>query len=103
MVWPRQKDARGQNIKINYGMHTTGEKEKRKSKKNVDGRSTSSHGNNKLRCKSYGIYYSHEEAAYFREVDVNGYIILKSQPAKVQKYSFTLSAGLKPRKQYSEF
>ena len=28
MVWPRQKDARGENTKINYGMDTTGEKEK---------------------------------------------------------------------------
>jgi hypothetical protein len=43
MVWPRQKDARGENTKINYGMDTTGEKEKRTSKENVDGRSTSSH------------------------------------------------------------
>jgi len=33
MVRPRQKDARGQNSKINYGMDTTGEKEKRTSKK----------------------------------------------------------------------
>jgi hypothetical protein len=27
MVWPRQKDARGENMKINYGMDTMGEKE----------------------------------------------------------------------------
>ena len=52
MVWPRQKDARGENTKINYGLHTTGEKEKRTSKKNVDGRSTSSHDNKKLRTGS---------------------------------------------------
>jgi len=26
MVWPRQKDARGENTKINYGLDTTGEK-----------------------------------------------------------------------------
>jgi hypothetical protein len=26
MVWPRQKNARGENTKINYGMDTTGEK-----------------------------------------------------------------------------
>ena len=45
MVWPRQEDARGQNNKLNYRFDTTGEKEKRTSKKNVDGRSTS--GNNK--------------------------------------------------------
>ena len=42
MVWPRQKDARGENIKISYGLDTTGEKEKRTSEKNVDVRSTSS-------------------------------------------------------------
>jgi hypothetical protein len=29
MVWPRQKDVRGENTKINYGMDTTGEKEKK--------------------------------------------------------------------------
>ena len=51
MVWPRQKDARGENTKINYGMDTKGEKEKRTSK-NVDGRSTSSHDNKKLRTRS---------------------------------------------------
>jgi len=33
-------------------MDTTGEKEKRTSKKNVDGRSTSSHDNKKLRSRS---------------------------------------------------
>jgi hypothetical protein len=33
MAWPRQKDARGENPKINYEMDTTGEKEKRTSKK----------------------------------------------------------------------
>ena len=43
MVWTRQKDARGQTTKTNYGMDTAGEKEKRMSKKDVDGRSTSSH------------------------------------------------------------
>ena len=50
IVRPRQKD--GENIKINYGMDTTGEKEKRTSKKNVDGKSTSSHDNKKLRTRS---------------------------------------------------
>jgi hypothetical protein len=29
MVWPRQKDARGQNTKINYGMDNRGETKKR--------------------------------------------------------------------------
>ena len=43
VVWTRQKDARGQTTRTNYGMDTTGEKEKRTSEKNVDGRSTSSH------------------------------------------------------------
>jgi hypothetical protein len=43
MVRPHQKDARGQNTKINYGIETIGEKEKRTFKKNVDRRSTSSH------------------------------------------------------------
>jgi hypothetical protein len=43
MVWPRQKDARGENTKTNYGIDTMGEKEKRTAKENVDGRSTGSH------------------------------------------------------------
>ena len=38
--------------KINYGMDTTVEKKKRTSKKNVDGRSTSSHDNQKFRTRS---------------------------------------------------
>ena len=44
-VWPRQKVARGENTKTNYGMDTMGEKEKRMPKENVDGGSTSSHDN----------------------------------------------------------
>jgi hypothetical protein len=52
MVWPCQKDARGENIKINYGMDTREEKKKRMSKKNVDGRSTSSHDSKKFRIRS---------------------------------------------------
>ena len=52
MLWPRHKNARGENTKINYVMDTTGEKEKRTSKKNVDGRSTSSHDNKKFRTRS---------------------------------------------------
>ena len=51
MLWPRQKDARGENAKINYGLDTTGEKEKRTSKKKVDGRSTSNHDNKKFRTR----------------------------------------------------
>ena len=52
MVWSCQKDARGENMKINYGLDTTGEKEKRTSKKNVGERSTSSHDNKKFRTRS---------------------------------------------------
>jgi hypothetical protein len=52
MVWPRQKDARGENTEINYGMDTRGEKKKRTSKKNVNGKSTSSHDNKKFRARS---------------------------------------------------
>jgi len=55
MEWPRPKDARGENTKINYGMDTMGEKEKRTSKKNVDGRGTSSHDNKKFRTRSMEI------------------------------------------------
>ena len=47
-----KRDARGENTKINYGLDTTGEKEKKTSKKNVDGRSTSSHNNKKFRTRS---------------------------------------------------
>jgi hypothetical protein len=56
MIWPRQKDAKGENTKINYGMGTTGQKEKRTSKKNVDGRGTSNHDNKKLRTRSMEKY-----------------------------------------------
>ena len=52
MVQPRQKDVRGENTKINYGIDTTREKEKRTSKKNVDGRSKNNHDNKKLRTRS---------------------------------------------------
>jgi hypothetical protein len=52
MGWPRQVDARGENTKINYGMDTTGRKEKRMSKKYVDGRNASSHDNKKFRTIS---------------------------------------------------
>ena len=40
------------NTKINYGMGTIGEKKKRTSKKNVDGRSKNSHDNKKFRNRS---------------------------------------------------
>jgi hypothetical protein len=52
MVWPHQKDAGGENTKINYGMDTPGEKEKRTSKKNMDRRSKSSHDNKKFGTRS---------------------------------------------------
>jgi hypothetical protein len=52
MVWPRQKDAGGENTKINNGMDTTGEKDKRTSKTNTDGRSKSSHDIKKFRTRS---------------------------------------------------
>jgi len=52
MVWPRQKDARGENTEINCGLDTAGEKEKRTSKENLDGRSTSSHDNRKFRIRA---------------------------------------------------
>jgi hypothetical protein len=52
MVWPRQKDARGENNNINYGMDTRGETKKRTSKKNVDGRNTSSRDSKKFRTRS---------------------------------------------------
>jgi hypothetical protein len=51
MVWPPQKDARGENTKINYGMDTRGEKDERTSKANMDGRSTSSHDNETFRTR----------------------------------------------------
>jgi hypothetical protein len=52
LQWPGQKGARGENTKINYGMDTRGEKKKRTSKKNMDGRSTSSHDNERFRTRS---------------------------------------------------
>jgi hypothetical protein len=45
----------GENTEINYGMNTRGEKKKRTSKKNVDGRITSSHDNKKFRTRSVEI------------------------------------------------
>jgi hypothetical protein len=40
-----------ETTKINYGVDTGGEKEKRTSKKNVDGRCTSSHENKTFRSR----------------------------------------------------
>ena len=39
------------NTKMNYGLDTTGEKEMKTSKKNVDGRRTNSHDNKKFRTR----------------------------------------------------
>ena len=47
-----EKDARGEKTKINYGLDSTGEKEKGTSKINLDGKSTSSHDNKKFRTGS---------------------------------------------------
>jgi hypothetical protein len=52
MEWPRPKDASGENTKINYGMDTTGEKEERTSKNNVNRRSIICHDNKKFRNRS---------------------------------------------------
>jgi hypothetical protein len=46
------KDVGGEITKINYGMDITIEKEKRTSKKNMDGRSKSGHDNKKFRTRS---------------------------------------------------
>jgi hypothetical protein len=46
------KDARGKTIKIKYGVDTKGKKKKRTSKKNVNGRCTSSHENKTFRSRS---------------------------------------------------
>jgi hypothetical protein len=52
MVWPRQIDARGANTRNIYVMDTTGEKEKKTPKENVDGKSRRRHNNKKFRTRS---------------------------------------------------
>jgi hypothetical protein len=52
MVRSRQKNATGENIKINYGMYTTGRNKKVDSKKNAVVRSSSNQFNKKLKTKS---------------------------------------------------
>jgi hypothetical protein len=52
MVRPRQKDARGMNNKINYGMDLTREKEKRMPKEDLDRTSASSHDSKKCGARS---------------------------------------------------
>jgi hypothetical protein len=49
--WPTGKLLR-HGLKKNYGVDTRGEKKKRTSKKNVDGRCKSSHGNKTSRSRS---------------------------------------------------
>jgi hypothetical protein len=44
--------ARGVTTKINYGVDIRGKKKKKMSKKNVDGRCTSSHENKTFRSRS---------------------------------------------------
>jgi hypothetical protein len=67
MAWPRQKDAGGENTRINYGTDPTGEKEKRTSKENLDRRSTSSHENKKFETrpmeKQRGIAFGFRKTA----------------------------------------
>jgi len=48
------KGCQRRAYQINYGIDTTGEKEKRTSKKNVNRRSTSSHDNKKFGIRSMG-------------------------------------------------
>ena len=52
MILPRQIDAIGANTRTNYVMDTTGEKEKRTPKENVDGKSARRHDNKKFRTRS---------------------------------------------------
>ena len=46
------KGCKRREYQINYGVDTRGEKEKKTSKKNVDGRCTSSHDNKTFRSRS---------------------------------------------------
>jgi hypothetical protein len=52
VVWSYKKNARRETTKINYGLDTRRKKKKRTSKKNVDGRFTSSHENKIFRSRS---------------------------------------------------
>jgi hypothetical protein len=81
VVWPREKYARGENTKINYGVDTRGKKKKRTSKKNVDGRCTSSHENKTFRSRSVvkqrGIVFG------FRKTATAGKIVRYNVSSKV--------------------
>ena len=53
LITKKQKMLKNQTPnKINYGVDTRGKKKKRTSKKNVDGRCTSSHENKTFRSRS---------------------------------------------------
>ena len=71
MVWPCQKDARGKNSETNHGMDTTGEKAKRKAKKNMDGRSPSGHDNEESRTRSVdternGVWFPEDGSSCYK-------------------------------------
>jgi hypothetical protein len=92
MVWPRQKDARRQNTEINDGMDTTREKEKRRSKKNMDERSTSSHGDKEFRTRSMekqrGMAFGFRKTATAvkKTGQLDSYIIDKYYSLTINKY-----------------
>jgi len=88
MVWPHQKDARGENTKINYGMGATGEKEKRISRKNMDGRSTSSHDSKKFRI--WSMEKQRGMASGFREMAT----AVKKNRIDTQKQKSTIDPSL---------
>ena len=81
MVWPRQKDARGENTKINYGLDATGKKETRTSKEKLDGRITSSHDNKKFRTRSMekqkrnGVWFPEDGNCLKNRTDIHTYIL----------------------------
>src|SRR5215475_12893956 len=60
LQWYVKKDARGETTRINYGVDTRGKKKKRTSKKNVDGRYTSSHENKTFRRRSVVKHSCHK-------------------------------------------
>jgi len=61
------KGCQRREYQNNYELDTTGEKEKRTSKENMDGKSTSSHDNNKFRTRSMekqrGMAFSFQKIA----------------------------------------
>jgi len=67
VVWPHQKDARRETNKMNYGVDTRGKKKKKTSKKNLNGRCTSSHEKKTFRSRSVvkqkGMVYGFRKTA----------------------------------------